>query len=106
MTSRIAQLTLDVVNVDKMAQFWSQALGYRAEPDEGDSVHLAPQDAATSELPSMWLQPVRDLKQRKNRCHPDLKAERPAEEMARLLELGATRADVGQTGDETFVVLA
>ncbi|WP_213002407.1 VOC family protein [Winogradskya consettensis] len=44
----------------------------------------------------------------KNRNHPDLiAADGDIEtEVARLLALGATRADVGQNGDEGFTVLA
>jgi len=32
--SRFDQWTLDVHDVDRMAAFWSQALGYRIEPDD------------------------------------------------------------------------
>jgi len=106
MTTRIAQLTLDVVDVDVMATFWSEALGYRAVPDEGRSIHLVPADDARSDLPTMWLQPVSERKARKNRCHPDLEADEPDAEVDRLVALGATRADVGQTGEEGFVVMA
>ena len=105
MTCHIAQLTLDVVDVELMSEFWSLALGYRAVPDEGRSIHLVPPDDAGSDLPTMWLQPVEDRKDRKNRCHPDLEADDPAGEVARLISLGASRADVGQTGREGFVVL-
>ena len=44
----------------------------------------------------------------KNRDHPDLVAADGAveAEVARLLALGANRADVGQKGDEGFTVLA
>jgi hypothetical protein len=105
MTSRIAQLTLDVVDPVKMSEFWSLALGYRAVPDEGRSIHLVPPDDGAENAPTMWLQPVDEAKQRKNRCHPDLEADDPAGEVKRLLALGASHADVGQTGDEGFVVL-
>jgi len=106
MTTRIAQLTLDVVDVDAMATFWSEALGYRVVPDEGRSLHLVPADDARPDLPTMWLQPVSERKTRKNRCHPDLEADDPDAEVERLVALGATRTDVGQTGEEGFVVLA
>jgi hypothetical protein len=106
MTSRIAQLTLDVVDVDVMSTFWSEALGYRIVPDEGRSIELVPPDDADGDLPTMWLQPVPQHKAGKNRCHPDLESDEPAAEVERLVALGATRADVGQTGDEGFVVLA
>jgi hypothetical protein len=104
-TCRIAQLTLDVVDAAKMSEFWSLALGYRAIPDDGRSIHLVPPDDANSDLPTMWLQPVDARKHNKNRCHPDLEAEDPTAEVNRLLALGASHADVGQTGRETFVVL-
>jgi hypothetical protein len=103
--SRIAQLTIDVVDVELMSEFWSLALGYRAVPDEGRSVHLVPPDDARPDLPTIWLQPVDALKDRKNRCHPDLEGDDPAAEVKRLIELGALPADVGQTGEESFVVL-
>jgi hypothetical protein len=59
-------------------------------------------------VPSVWLQKTGGPKQDKNRVHPDV---RPADgdvdkAVARLLELGARHADVGQTGNEGFVVLA
>jgi hypothetical protein len=104
MTSRFAQWTLDVHDVDRMARFWSAALGSRIERDEGRSVHLRSDDGDLS----MWLQPTEAPKAGKNRNHPDLvAADGDVEaEVARLLSLGATRADVGQKGDEGFTVLA
>ena len=59
-------------------------------------------------MPSVWLQPTDAAKREKNRNHPDLvAADGDTEaEVERLLDLGATRADVGQTGQEGFVVLA
>ena len=103
MSSRIAQCTLDVVDVERMAVFWSAVLGYRVERDEGDSIHLVP---ASGDGPTMWLQPSADLKRDKLRCHMDLKADDPAAEVERLISLGARRTDVGQTGCESFEVLA
>ena len=37
MTSRIAQWTLDVRDVDRMAAFWSQVLGYDVDPPGDDA---------------------------------------------------------------------
>jgi predicted enzyme related to lactoylglutathione lyase len=103
MTSRFAQWTLDVHDVDRMARFWSAALGYRIEREDDGSAHLVPPDGGLS----VWLQPTVDAKTGKNRDHPDLVADDDVEaEVARLLALGATRADVGQQGDEGFTVLA
>jgi catechol 2,3-dioxygenase-like lactoylglutathione lyase family enzyme len=102
MTSRIAQWTLDVRDVDAMAEFWSQALGYTARRRVDGSVKLYP----PGDGPFVWLQPSAGPKSGKNRNHPDLVAGDAAAEVERLIGLGARRADVGQTGNEGFTVLA
>jgi hypothetical protein len=101
--SRIAQLTIDVVEPEAVAEFWCAALGYESRPDEGRSIHLAPADEGAG--PAIWLQPVDEPKSGKLRCHIDLEAPDAAAEVDRLLGLGARRADVGQTGDEGVVVM-
>jgi hypothetical protein len=106
MTIRITQWTLDVIDVDLMAGFWSSALGYTVDKREDGSAKLFPPRDKPHE-PTVWLQPSGEPKRDKNRLHPDLIADGDnAAEIERLLSLGATRADVGQTGDEPFVVLA
>jgi Glyoxalase-like domain len=108
MTARIAQLTIDVHDVSLQSSFWSEALGLRIDAgDDGSAKLYPPEDAPPNEL-TIWLQPVTDGKQEKLRLHLDL---RPVDgdveaEVRRLEDLGASRADVGQTGDEGFTVLA
>ncbi|MEV4708577.1 VOC family protein [Actinoplanes sp. NPDC049316] len=108
MTSRIAQWTLDVQDVAVMARFWSAALGYRAEAGDDGCAKLYPPDDDPG-APTVWLQAPAGPKSGKNRNHPDLVVAGggdQAAEVERLLRLGARRADVGQTGDEGFMVLA
>jgi Glyoxalase-like domain len=52
--------------------------------------------------------PVTDPKTVKNRVHPDLtsNAQDRDQEIERLLALGARRAGIGQTGAESWTVLA
>ena len=53
--------------------------------------------------------PVADEKRVKNRLHLDLTSEvedRVDEYRQPILALGATRVDIGQTGEESWVVLA
>jgi catechol 2,3-dioxygenase-like lactoylglutathione lyase family enzyme len=103
MVSRIAQWTLDVHDVDRMAEFWSRALGYRIDKGADGDAHLWPPDGDGL---SVWLQPTGAVKAGKNRDHPDLVTDGDVDaEVARLLGLGAVHADVGQRGDEGFVVL-
>jgi catechol-2,3-dioxygenase len=108
MAVRFAQWTLDVQDPDLMTSFWSQALGFAAEHGEDGSVKLYPPPDAPPDVPTLWLQKVGEAKRDKNRNHPDL---RPMDgdverEVQRLIGLGARPADVGQTGQEGFVVLA
>jgi catechol-2,3-dioxygenase len=102
-SSRISQITLDVHDVDRMARFWSAVLGYTAEPVDDGSILLNPPAGGE---PTMWLQTGAAAKAGKLRCHVDLRTTDVVAEVDRLLNLGATRADVGQRGDEAFEVLA
>ncbi len=105
MASCFAQWTLDVHDVTKMATFWSQVLGYDIDPGGDGDAHLWPRGGAPGL--SVWLQPTTAAKAGKNRNHPDLVAVDGDvdTEVRRLVALGATHADVGQRGDEGFVVL-
>src|SRR4051812_29021932 len=104
MVAELAQWTLDVHDVARMARFWAAALGYDVDHGEDDGASLF---APGGGKPTLWLQRTSTAKSVKNRCHPDL---RPQDddvraEVERLLELGARHVDVGQGDDEPFVVL-
>jgi hypothetical protein len=105
MGARIGQWTLDVRDVALMARFWAAALGYRIG---ADGQHLWPPPGAGPQALSVWLQPVDEPASAKIRGHPDLvPTDGDADgEVERLLALGARHLDVGQTGEEGFVVLA
>jgi hypothetical protein len=113
-TVRITQWTIDVRDLELMSSFWSAALGYRVERGDDGAAKLYPPaesgavSSSAAEL-TVWLQPSGTVKRDKNRNHPDL-TPRPGttveDEVARLIALGATRADIGQRGDEPFEVLA
>jgi hypothetical protein len=104
MTVRFAQWTLDVQDVEMMLDFWSAALGY-----EIDGHHLRPPEDAEPGSPTVWLQRTVESKRGKLRGHVDLYVAADgslAGEVRRLIALGARRADIGQTGEEEFEVLA
>jgi hypothetical protein len=108
MTSRIAQLTIDVHDIDVQARFWSGALDMTVDLGDDGAAKLYPPEGAPAPVPTIWLQPVKETKQEKVRVHLDLRPEDGdvEREVDRLLGLGASRADVGQTGEERFTVLA
>ena len=108
MPSRIAVLAVDAVDaVDPklVADFWCGALGWRIVEQTDEGISIAPPDGA---WPTIDVLPVPERKTVKNRLHLDLRADGvPREvELERLLELGASRVDVGQGPDASWVVLA
>jgi hypothetical protein len=108
MTARIAQLTIDVHDIALQATFWTAALGMTADVGDDGCAKLYPPTDSPPDVPTIWLQHVSEGKQEKLRCHLDLRPEDGdvEAEVERLLGLGATRADVGQQGNEGFTVLA
>jgi hypothetical protein len=101
--------TLLVISIDcaapaRLADFWSQALGYKVRRELPNGAHLIAED----EQVPRWLAfiPVPDAKRTKNRLHFDLSPDDREAEVERLIALGATHADVGQTADDPWVVLA
>ncbi len=118
MSSRLTEISLDCHDPDLLADFWSAALDWVVLHREPGLVEIGPQrqdDQALLEAvrsgpvaPTMFLAEVPEHKVVKNRMHLDLSpVDRSRDEAVdRLLALGASRADVGQTGEESWVVLA
>lgn len=112
MPIRIAVVAIDARDPSRVAEFWAAALGWDSWPDPNDGgVSLAPPRSSSqsgASGPSIDVLPVPEGKSVKNRLHLDLRADgtTQAEEVERLLALGATRVDVGQGSDVSWVVLA
>lgn len=104
MACRFTELIVDANDPQALAGFWSQVLGWEAVEREG-LWWLKPPVAA---VPLIVFVPVPEKKSTKNRVHIDVSpTDRTRdEEVERLLALGATRADVGQGDDVSWVVLA
>jgi len=108
MVVRFVQWTMDVQDVELMARFWSEALGYSVDTGADGNAKLYPPQDAAPDVPTVWLQATAGPKREKNRDHPDL---RPSDgdvdaEVERLFALGARHVDVGQSDDDALVVLA
>ncbi|MEN3361240.1 MAG: hypothetical protein V7637_5222 [Mycobacteriales bacterium] len=109
MACRITELVLDCSDPDRLAAFWSGVLGYVETDREPDAVEIGPPGAdAGGLLPRLVFSRADEPKREKLRLHIDVNAtDRDQDaELARLLALGATPADVGQTGGESWHVLA
>lgn len=105
MSSRIAVIAIDAVEPRVVADFWCAVLGWRVVEEDDDVVSIAASDGSS---PSIDVVPVPEAKAVKNRLHLDLRADgvTTAEELERLLALGAQRVDVGQNPDVSWVVLS
>ncbi len=108
MTIRIQCLCVDTTDPAQLAAFWAEALGWRQTHAEDDEVVLEPPAGSREEgvVPDLLFLRVAEKKAGKNRLHIDLRPEDQAAEVARLEALGASRADVGQGPESTWVVMA
>jgi catechol 2,3-dioxygenase-like lactoylglutathione lyase family enzyme len=109
MACRFSELVVDCRDPEALAAFWADVLDYRVLGREEDgSVEIGPEAGFGGAAPTLVFGPVAEPTPGKVRLHIDLNAtdRDQAAELERLLALGATPADVGQTGDEGWHVLA
>ncbi|HET8582207.1 MAG TPA: VOC family protein [Jatrophihabitans sp.] len=100
MASTLRNITVDCTDARALARFWAAALGWNAYHDDDPEVLVAP-SFPPSGGPSMLFIPVPEPRTVKNRMHVDLQpADRGREdEVARLIELGATVVEDHRTAD-------
>jgi catechol 2,3-dioxygenase-like lactoylglutathione lyase family enzyme len=105
MTSRLTNICLDAADPPTLAHFWCAVLGWEIADESDGGVSIAPVDRA---WPVIDIFPVPEPKVHKNRLHLDIRADGSStrEELERLLGLGASTVDVGQSPEATWVVLA
>jgi catechol 2,3-dioxygenase-like lactoylglutathione lyase family enzyme len=103
---RITELVLDCRDPRRLAEFWSEVLGYRIVDEGEDEVEIGPPDGTPSPMTLLFSRSD-DPKNDKLRLHIDVNAtdRSQEEELARLLDLGAKRIDIGQ-GEQPWHVLA
>ena len=101
MRVRIDTVTLATHRPREVARFWRDFLGYTVAPNGTASVLLVSPDGG----PSLLVQPSPHPVSR-GAIHFDLRPEDQAAARRRALELGASDAEVGQTGREGWHVMA
>jgi predicted enzyme related to lactoylglutathione lyase len=96
--------SLDVDSADPptLARWWSEVLDYQVVWEEEAYVAIAKDDRT---FPGIIFNRIAEAKNAKNRLHWDLNPSDQEAEVARLLELGATRVDIGQ-GEVPWAVMA
>ena len=109
MACRLTELVLDAHDPDLLARFWCTVLGYVELDRVEGSIEIGPPEAGFGgPQPTIVFDRTDEPKSGKLRLHIDVNAtDRDQEaELDRLLAAGARRADVGQTGNESWHVLA
>ncbi|MFD3401018.1 VOC family protein [Kribbella sp. NPDC058693] len=115
MTSKFTELAIDCADPYRLAQFWCAVLGYEVRDEEEEGVvtigsPLVPEGRSRPGPvpPTLTFARVPEGKTIKNRLHLDLNPTDTDQEaeVRRVLALGARPADVGQTGEESWVTLA
>ncbi len=105
MPCHIAVIAIDAVEPRVVADFWCAVLGWQIAEETHDVISIAAQGGS---WPSIDVVAVPEGKVVKNRLHLDLRADgvTTADELERLLALGARNVDVGQDLDASWVVLS
>ena len=105
MPVRLHHIVVDTYDLPGLARFWTQALGWKVLSERENEIVIGTDENAPV---GMCFLPVADPKTVKNRVHLDLtsSAADRNQEIDRLLALGARRVDIGQTGAESWTVLA
>ncbi|MEV0011317.1 VOC family protein [Streptomyces sp. NPDC047973] len=114
MTSRFTELTVDCRDPERLAAFWCEVLGFEVIERSDGKVEIGSWVPTVEEVRARQMPPtlvfirVPEGKAVKNRLHLDVSPidAGTEEEVARLVALGATRADVGQGPGRSWVVMA
>ncbi len=101
-------MVVDADDCKLLATFWSQALGWRITYQSENEWCVEPPEGSpeVDVVPDILFVRVPDRKTTKNRLHLDLRPKDQAVQIRRLIDLGARKVDVGQSSDDTWVVLA
>ena len=108
MSLRWQSIVVDCSDPAPLGRWWADLLGWRITYEIDDELVLEPPEGSPEDgvSPDLLFLRVPESKHIKNRLHIDLRPDDQEREVARAEALGATRVDVGQTDDVTWVVLA
>ena len=113
MTSRLTEVVIDCHRPRELAEFWAAVLGYEVIDEGEDFAEIGSWQPTVEAVRAQVMPPtlmfirVPESKTVKNRLHLDVSPvdRAQADEVERILALGARHVDIGQ-GEQTWVVLA
>jgi predicted enzyme related to lactoylglutathione lyase len=105
MALALHHIVIDARDLPALARFWAQVLDWKILSEHEREIVIGVDVTASV---GICFMPVIDKKTVKNRVHLDLTPgpDEQDAEIERILALGARRADIGQTGTESWTVLA
>ena len=109
MACRITELVLDCRDPEALARWWCEVLDWVELDREGDeSIEIGPRSGFGGPAPTLVFNASTEPRRGKLPLHLDVNAtDRPQDaELERLLALGARPVPLGQTGAESWHVLA
>lgn len=111
MALRLQCITVDAHDPLALAQFWSEALGWKIGEDVNEVevwIERELGDPKNTGFPDILFLKNSAIKSGKNRLHLDLRPDDQAAEVSRLEKLGAKQIDIGQSAEPTctWVVMA
>lgn len=109
MACRIGELVLGCRDSEVPAQFWCEVLDFVVrDRGEGGTLEIGPREGFGGPHPTINLSRRDKAEPGKPRLHIDVNpTDRDQDaELERLLKLGARPADIGQSGEEQWQVLA
>src|SRR5262245_17008972 len=103
MSLRLWTIDVDAKDPHLLGHWWADVLHWKIFFEGDDEVVITTPD---ERFPGIVFLQVPEGKQGKNRLHLDFAPDDRDAEVDRLVRLGARRVDVGQSGEENWVVLA
>lgn len=108
MSCRLSELVLNCHDPEMLSRFWCEVLGYLELGRDGDDIEIGPESGFGGAAPTIVFALVAETKTAPLRLHLDVNpVDRDQDaELDRLLALGARPVNIGQTGEESWHVLA
>src|SRR3954451_10877019 len=103
MSLRLWSIDVDCRDPAALARWWGDVLGWTIFYEDENEVVLTTPDGR---FPGLIFLPVPEEKAGKNRLHLDFVPDDLDAEVDRLVAMGASKIDIGQADDATWVVLA
>ncbi|GAB3388380.1 VOC family protein [Humibacter soli] len=96
------QVIVHALDPVALGRWWAEALGWVVVYSDDDEYEIR---AEPDRLPAIEFVRIDEPKKAKSRLHLDFRPDDQQAEVARLIELGAQRVDIGQ-GEQSWVVMA